>query len=290
MDKNVQTFCPHLGLKSDPTTSFSFPNKGNACFHAKGRPTPELEYQRTTCLSAQFINCPVYKSPPNVRLPDNIREPKNSKIFNPKTTLWVGLLILLILGILLTLNYREQLFSQLTQLTVPAWQQTQQARPVTLPPSPTIESIPTKTQAPTASATSTMEPTPSPTSTREPLVLALGTPFSGGDLKLIIHRVIEGESLGQYASRYNTTEAAIREVNYNLPSVLFIEWVIVIPIDITDTTGLPAFQAIQMQEGGISVEAFARQLGVDVGDMSLYNNVDPDRILQPGEWILVPRE
>jgi hypothetical protein len=120
-------------------------------------------------------------------------------------------------------------------------------------------------------------------------VLTLGTPI-GREIKLIIHRVNEGESLGQYAYRYNTTEAAIRAVNYQMPTVLFIDWILVVPIDITDTTGLPAFQPVRIEEGGFSVEAFAQQFGADAEEMSLYNNVPPDHILQAGDWVLVPRE
>ena len=117
----------------------------------------------------------------------------------------------------------------------------------------------------------------------------LDTPI-GGEVKFIIHRVQEGEAIGQYTSRYNTTEAAIRAVNYNMPSVLFIDWLVVIPLGVTDASGLPAFQPIQMETGGLSVEMFARQLGVDLEKINLYNDFDPGRILQPGEWVLIPRE
>ena len=291
MDKNVQQFCPHLGLKSDPTTSFSFPSKGNICYHAKRRPTPELEYQRATCLTAIHINCPVFKSPPGVRLPENILQPRDNKKIKSRHILWAILIIIIVSGIFLTVKYREPLLSQINQLVLPAWQQTQQALPLVLPPSPTMEFTPTNTQSASVipTATITPEPTPSPTITRGPVVLDLGTPI-GGEIQFIIHRVLDGQALGQYAARYNTTETAIRAVNYDMPSVLYIDWPLVIPIDILDPTGLPAFQPIQIEDGGFSVEAFARQLGVDVEEMSYYNHVEPNRILQPGEWILVPRE
>jgi hypothetical protein len=79
-------------------------------------------------------------------------------------------------------------------------------------------------------------------------------------------------------------------VNYNMPSVLYIDLIIVIPLGVTDPDGLPTLQPVQMVIGGLSVEAFARQLGVDPNEMSRYNHVTPDRILEPGEWILVPRD
>jgi hypothetical protein len=293
MNNSVHLFCPHLGLKSDPTTSFGFPSKGNVCFHAKGHPTPELEYQRATCLTAQHIMCPVYKSPPGVRLPENIRQPKQLIKYSPKFIVWGVMLILLITAIFLAIRFRGQLIDQVSQIVVPAWKQTQQVLPSVLPPSPTLVIFPTETQPaiPTATAapTSTPEPTLTATSTRGSAVMSLETPI-GRDITFIIRRVIEGEAIGQYASRYNTTEAAIRAVNYDMPSVLFIDWLLVIPLDRTDVTGLPSFQPLQIQEGGITLEALANQLGVEAEEISLYNFIEPEHILIPGEWILVPRE
>jgi len=293
MENSALPYCPHLGLKSDPTTSFSYPSKGHVCFHAKGHPTPELEYQQTTCLTAQHLICPVYKSPPGVILPKNIRQPREHRKFQPKILLWSLLLTIFIAAIFLTLKFRQQIFSQIERVLVPAWQQTQQALPATLPPSPSTELIPTATPSTTSTttptSTNTPEPTPSPTNTLEPVTLALETPF-GKDLNLILHQVREGESLGQYASRYNTTEAAIRAVNYNMPSVLFIDRILVIPIDVTDTRNLPAFEVIQIEEGGFTAEVFANQLEVDIEAFSLYNQISPQQILRPGDWILAPRE
>ncbi len=289
MDKPAHQFCPHLGIKSDPTTSFSYPSKGHVCFHAKKTPTPELEYQRSTCLTVQHLHCPVYKSPSGARLPDDILEPGEAMKVQPKYLLWGFLIILLGLGVFLGVRYRESIITQVEGIIIPAWRQTQQSMPATLPPTATIVPSATITPQPTQTATLEPEPTPTPSSTWRPAVIALGTPI-GSEIQFVIQRVNEGESLGQFANRYNTTEAAIRAVNYNMPSVLFIDLVIVIPVDITDPDGLPTLQPIQMETSGLSVESFAVQLGVDPEEMSRYNNVTPDRILGPGEWILVPRD
>jgi hypothetical protein len=289
--KSPHEMCPNLGLKNDRTTSAGYPSRWNVCYHAKGKPAPELEYQRTTCLTAQYIQCVVYKSPPGVKLPENIQQPREPIKIEPKLFLWALLVILLGVGVLLGNNYREQIFTQVDRILVPAWQQTQRALPTTIPHTSTAVATPTETQQPTVTpaATSTPEPTALPTATWRPAVFDLGTPI-GGEVKFIILRVSEGSALGQFASRYNTTEAAIRAVNYNMPSVLFIDMILIIPLDVTDARDLPAFEAYQIQEGGISVTALATQLGVDPEDVSLYNHIDPDRILKPGEWILIPRE
>lgn len=289
MDKPSQQFCPHLGIKNDPTTSFSYPSKGHVCLHAKRTPTPELEYQRSTCLTVQHLHCPVYKSPPGARLPDDILQPGERIKIQPKYIAWGLLIIMVGLGLFLGIKYRGPIITQVEGIIVPAWRQTQQALPATLPPTATILPSPTLTPQPTMTATKVPEHTPTPTATWRPAVIALGTPF-GDEIKFVIQRVNEGESLGQFANRYDTTEAAIRAVNYNMPSVLYIDLIIVIPLGVTDPDGLPTLQPVQMVVGGLSVEAFARQLGVDPDEMSRYNHVTPDRILGPGEWILVPRD
>ncbi|MFY9156664.1 MAG: hypothetical protein WAN98_02160 [Brevefilum fermentans] len=300
MENSVQHFCPHLGLKSDPTTNFSFPSKGNVCFHAKGHPTPQLYFQRTTCLTDQHLNCPIFSSPPGVRLPANIIEPKEKTGNNPKIILWAILTPILISGIFLINANRLQLFNQIDRMFVPAWKNTQQALPLTLPPSPTLEVVPSLTVAPTVTftatitATATSEPTqtliPSLTltSTRAPAVFELGTPI-GKQGKFIIIRVLEGESIGQFAGRYNTTEEAIRTINYKLPSVLYPDWLVVVPLDLSDTTGLPSFQPIQVTTDGITLLELAQLLNMEAEEISRYNNMGPGHLLQQGEWILIPR-
>jgi hypothetical protein len=286
---SIEIICPHLGLRNDATTSAGYPSMWNVCFHAKGKPTPELEYQQTTCLTAKHHSCPVYKSPQGVILPDNIRQPKEQFKLQKNVILLALLVFILVIGAILGFRNRELLSTQLSRIIIPAWQQTQRALPATLPPTATIEIIPTETVQPTTTPTSTPEPTPSPTMTSRPPISVLGTPI-GQDIKFQIIRVNEGDALGQYATRYNTSEAAIRAVNYNMPSVLFIDLVLVIPLNTQDTSGFPAFEPIQIQEGGISIEMFAQQLQVDLEEIYFYNEFLPGRILQPREWVLIPRD
>ncbi|HOE69597.1 MAG TPA: LysM peptidoglycan-binding domain-containing protein [Brevefilum sp.] len=295
MENSVQHFCPHLGLKSDPTTSFSFPSKGNVCFHAKGRPTPKLCFQRSTCLTDQHLNCPIFSSPTGVRLPANLKAPKEKKENNQKIILWAILTPILISSIFLTYTYRLQLFNQIDRMLVPAWKNTQQALPPTFPPSPTLVVVPrltitptvTGTATPTSEPTQTLIPSLTQTPTRGPVVLELGTPI-GKQGKFVIIRVLEGESIGQFAGRYNTTEEAIRAINYKLPSVLYPDWLLVVPLDFSDTTGLPSFQPIQVTTDGITLLELAQLLNMEAEEISRYNNMGPGHPLQQGEWILIP--
>lgn len=287
--KKKQVICPQIGLRADKTTSAGFPSVMNACFHAKGQPIPELEFQRTTCLTENFNQCPIYNSPQGVNLPDEIRQPKQLFQLQKQHYLWALFIIFLVIIIFIGVNFRKQLTARLDQIFVPAWQQTQSSITATLPPTSTVVSIPTKTLQPQPSQTATSEPTPSPTTYHRPPVNSLEA-IIGQEIELMIIQVREGESLGQFASRYNTTTEAIKAVNYNLPPVLLVDWFLVIPVGIQDTSGLPAFEPIQLQQGGISIEAFTQQLQANIEDIYRFNNFNPGRILTPGEWVLVPRE
>ncbi len=56
---------------------------------------------------------------------------------------------------------------------------------------------------------------------------------------LLEHRVAEGESLQVFANLYNTSVEAIRNVNYDLIAPLWIDWLVVIPMNTMDVSGIP---------------------------------------------------
>ena len=111
----------------------------------------------------------------------------------------------------------------------------------------------------------------------------------GVDQHFIIHKVIPGESLELYAKDYNTTVEAIRAVNFKLPSFLPLDWTVVIPYNIIDVTDVPAFEPYEIKQT-TTVEALADQLAVDLTELRRYNRIPSGYILNPGEWLLVPRE
>jgi len=300
MFKAIHISCPHLGLKHDPSTSYFYPSCGHICHHAKGLSTPKLGYQQSTCLTPDYFHCPIYNSPVEIKMPKSMREPKVRQKRNYQAWFTILLIIVIILAVVASLIFHETLFFHFSRVLIPARQQTQRAEPISLFIIPTTEITPSLTQtptatvtlAPTSTATSTPtppQPTPSPTITGEPAVLALNTPI-GQNVKFIILRVNAGEALGQFANRYNTTEDAIRGVNFKLPSVLYVDRILVIPMDVTDISGFPAFEAYQIRRESILVEALAEQLAVAPDDLYMYNDIQPGRVLTPGEWILVPRE
>lgn len=299
MEQNTQPYCPHLGLFNDQASLLAYPSPGNACYHAKGHPIPNMIYQRSYCLAADHVNCVVYNRPPGEKMPDNIQEQRSQIEFTSGNIVKVLIMIIAAAALVFGILNHSMLFAQAERLLVPAWQQTQTAQSLIPTSTPTLPSVPTETPSPTSTptstptniptATSTALPTASPTATIEPVVLALDTPI-GAEVKFIILRVDPGDSLARYATRFNTTEAAIRAVNFGLPAVLPPGWILVIPMDITDASGLPAFEALEIQTSGMTIEALAVELGVAVEDLYLYNNIQPGRIMQPGELLLVPRE
>ena len=146
------------------------------------------------------------------------------------------------------------------------------------------EDIPTETQT---ELSPTAEPTDLTATLEDPL-LALNTPI-GKEIQFIIHRVAEGETTSQYAQRYNTSIEAINAVNYFLPPSLWINWLIVIPLDLTEVEGLPAFEAYLVEED-VTLDELAEQLSASLDEMCLYNGIDSNHTLHDGEWVLVPRE
>ena len=67
--------CPYLGLHDDPETWFAFASDSNSCHRASPPEAISRAHQVETCLSANFVNCPVFQATEgwHGRLPDSIR-------------------------------------------------------------------------------------------------------------------------------------------------------------------------------------------------------------------------
>jgi len=111
----------------------------------------------------------------------------------------------------------------------------------------------------------------------------------GADHKFVIHRVLYGENLNQYAAKYATSVNAILAANYNLKSPLWVDALVIIPVGFTDVTGLPLFEAYQVKDAGRSVESLAQELGVAAADLKKYNAISAGKSLAVGDWLLIPR-
>jgi len=293
MEKQATKICPYLGMKNDPTTPVGYPSTWNVCFRSKNQEIPKLKYQQSTCLSENFVNCSLYLSEDKISLPKSIRYQSNNfkeLLQNRKFLMMVFLVLLIIPTILFFYRYG---FPNLSEVLIPSWQKTQQVR--TFQPLPTVPltRVPDQNQMgsdnPAKTPTPTFEPTFTSTITLTPSTLALDTPI-GGEIQFIIHRTLPGESLFIFARDYDTNVDAIRAVNYDLPTVLYVDRMIVIPIGIDEPAGLPTFEAFQVEMRGLTVETLSEELGVNPEDLSKFNNIPLDYKFTRGDWILVPRE
>jgi hypothetical protein len=148
-----------------------------------------------------------------------------------------------------------------------------------------------------AEATLTPPATQVPTRTHTQIITLTATPLTGvireldtplgGERKFVIHQVIEGENMVYLAQAYGTSEDAIQAVNFALQVPLWPKSIIVIPINQTDVTGVPAFQPVKV-EVAVSLRDLAENLSLDLEQLADYNGLPPDYILSIGDWVLIP--
>jgi hypothetical protein len=286
-DRKAQV-CPFLGLRDDPATARSFPSSHNRCFHASPVLPVKLGFQRTYCLVLNHTSCEEYKREPDTPLPPNLRFGRGSGLSGKfdKTGVWILLLVCAVVVLIAWQLLSRGLLGLGTQghsagVTVPAFSTEVGFQTSSILPAQ-VQNTLTPTLLVTASPTF-------PIQTFAPTIVsphALETPI-GIEHKLVIHRVLAGESLMSIASQYWTTVEAIQAVNYYLPIPLRVDWLIIVPINQTDAHGLPAFDAYAVK-ADVLVEILAQQLSIDPASLKLYNGLGDGEILRSGEWVLVP--
>lgn len=279
--------CPFLGLRDDAATTLSFPSSHNHCFHAKPALPVKLDFQRTYCLTSKYTNCEEFNREPDTPLPSNLRFkqvlPLQEKII--KGRVWILFLVFIVIALIAwQVLSRGQLevgnSKRSSRVTIPAIS-------TIIRQTPSIS--PTRVQN-TLTPSLTVTPTPTfPIHTFAPTIVSahvLETPI-GVEYKLVIHRVLAGESLMSIASEYWTTVEAIQAVNYYLPSPLRVDWLIIVPINQTDVQNLPVFAAYEVKTM-VSVRILAQQLSIDPALLELYNGLGNNEYLNSGEWVVVP--
>jgi hypothetical protein len=286
-DKNPSgRVCPFLGVTGDPGTAISFPSLGNHCFHAKPAQPVRMDAQRIYCLGTNYRLCEEFNKPPGTPLLVGLRSGKSVKRRNAtlRSILWVLLPVVAVAGLILWQfltgwNWLHKLIPpptiHVTATVVESGIQTQAVvvPQVTDTPTPTLK--PSNTPRPSLTFTPTIE-----------MPHALETPI-GVDKAFIIHRILDGESLPFLASHYWTTIEAIQAVNYYLPTPIRVGWLVVIPSNLTDVSGLPAFDVYQV-ETDVTVEDLARQLSTDVALLKQYNSLHDSETILSGAWLLIP--
>jgi hypothetical protein len=283
--------CPYLGLITDPDTALDYPSIWNSCHHSKPPAVPVLEHQKNACLTSNYVQCPVYNSEVGSSFPLSLSEPDTGKSRIRWSPFIIGgIVLLMILGIfLLSRRYLQEKSSGGTIDSTPNQELTLN-QPTMEEPGQASITTPEMLATSTGLMTSTEILTPRMTSTaNEEIPHRLDVPI-GKEQKLIIHQVLEGESLEQYAVLYNTNRDTIVKLNYFLPVPLWINWLIVIPLDLAEQGDLPTFEAYLVTEEKITVEKLAEKLAIDPVDFAFYNGIEENHILKSGEWFLVPRQ
>lgn len=281
--------CPYLCLKDDPSTILSYPSAWNLCGHCTPWATPRHEHQLNFCLTGNYRFCPAFTADPKNFLPEELRHAfrgrRSVSSFLKKYAV-IGLigLPIIIFAILLFAslnpNGRKALASSY-DLTPPAIEPTGVSGGAT-------NIIEEEKDTPTIAGQITPTATYEQTSTTPPKPHTLDVPF-GTNPKYIIHRVKSGENLEWYAQIYYTTSAAIQAVNYYLPIPIWEGWLVVIPLDITNASDLPAFEAYMVVDQNTTVDDLARQYSIDIELLKSCNGFHDDYRLTPGEWVLLPR-
>lgn len=285
---SAQGKCPFLGIKTDPDTAFDYSSIWNACNRSEPPEIPLLDYQSTTCLTPAYVSCPIYKSKEDIKFPPNLIEHVHLRSSKRKRTWIIGIaLVLLVLVIFLIFG------KFLAPESVPEVSVSQPVKKTTQVISQDIEetSTATKMEGETPSAEVTLIETSASTkiSSLTETIHKLDVPI-GTDYQFIIHQVLEGESLEQYAVLYNTNRETITKINYFLPVPLWVNWLVIIPVDLTDSGDLPTFEAYLVTEESITIGKLSEKLAVNLVDLSYYNGIGVDHMMKSGEWLLIPRE
>jgi hypothetical protein len=296
-DKNLaKGICPYLGLKDDRATVSAYPSHWNVCYHVSPSSTPKFDHQRSYCLTNDYHECDVYHQPADEKMPKEIQYSEPAWFMRIKSTklllIIIPLFVILILAMVLWGSRQRK--AQLEgnpdpvtslQATLPDGYQTATSESVLDEQIPLAEATETVSSLLTITPSPNL-PTPTPTSTIPPL--ALETPI-GLTYRFIIHRAVEGESLLLFANWYDTSAEAIQAVNLNLTYPIQVGELVIIPVAMTDVTGLPAFEPYEVQQD-VLVEDLAIELGVTAEDLRLFNNLEEGITLSAGHWVIVPRE
>ncbi len=283
--------CTYLGLREDPQTALAFPSVWNFCHKVQPARTVALAYQRDICQLAAHRQCPIVEAERVRALPLEARG-RNPYGMNLGRGIWITLSILVLLAIAIWLLW---IFNPVRKQVsiVPGF----------LRFSPAALDTPTKEMASSPSAAVTLTdtpglPSPAPSSTEpsslesvSPVDMVCGyqldQPIHAG-YQLVLHRAKGGENLNKYASDFDTTVDAILAANYQLPVPLRIDWVLVIPIGITNIGEMPPFEPYFEASHGLTLDEVAQTLSMNASDLRESNSF-ADGCQSVAGWLLVPR-
>jgi len=288
---NPNKRCPYLGLQDDSETALGFASNWNCCHHVRPVAIPSLEHQRSVCLTTEYTQCPVFLAANKKKLPKDLRMSQQRGGYKLAGA-WLLVLIVLFFfvssALILSGHWKP---TWIEDQTLPEWiSKAMQVGVATNTNTPLIE-----TDTPVIVSNTPVTPTKIftvATQTEPPVATYCAYPLEtliGAEKIFILHRVTGGENMAILAERYETTEQAIDAVNFFLPSPIWAELVIVIPVETTDVDEFPSFRPIFLEEDDISIEELAQSLTVSSSDLIEFNYLDSSCLSFHG-WVLVPEE
>jgi LysM repeat protein len=278
--------CPHLGQEDDPCTYSSYASHRNICYRTRQRAIPLLDHQSEFCLSENYLKCPVYQLNENAVFPGEYKL-KNIKPQKKISWKWLIPILVIVTSVIIFFaipGFKDLAFFDSNQENGTLFVSSQTLATTT--PIPILETIRSQGEQPTITKAPSVTPVfETKTPTTDPHTL--DAPF-GNLHRFVIHRIQEGESLGNLASKYNTSLQAIQDVNYFLPDPVWIDWLVIIPVDTTDVVGLPKFEAQIVVTGDETIEDYAVIQNLDPAILKFYNGYPDGYLLSSGEWLLIP--
>jgi hypothetical protein len=281
--------CPHLGMQEDPSTTLAYPSQRTLCYHCSPNEAVHLDHQRQYCLTNSHHRCPQFSADAQDTLPENLRLQNIKPPFWRMKYLVITVIVLSVVSVSLVLFQSGYLFRSFSDsgsqpdITIPAG---------SFPLVPALHTPSRVATIPATSEPATFTPSLLASTTRvaaTPFVTIhkLDQPF-GTAHRFLIHRMLQGESLFTLATRYNTTAQAIKNINLNMPDPVWVDWPVIIPLDTTDVSGIPAFETYQELTGGLSLEELAGMLNRDLSSLVYYNDLPAIYIISKGEWLILP--
>ena len=294
--------CPYLGLQDDQRTSLAYPSAWNYCYRSHPPASVSIAHQISACLCPEYVKCTVYQSGQGGALPADLRGSSSSSTRRRKSArsktrrmAWAASVILLLIMAVIVI---QRFFPGTLQSWLPSLEIVSSVAPdgvtaeASSPSTPDavqtslVPIVVESSQVPAATQTISL-PKPSPTPIPNRCGYSLDTPF-GSAIKFLLHQIASGENLDKLAEKYQTAVDAIRAVNYDMPVPVWENWIVVIPVEVSDVKGLPAFEPYQADGTIFSLSDLALQLGVDMESISKYNAFTDACTVFRG-WMIVPR-
>jgi len=292
-NRSTHGSCPYIGLSYDKATFSNFPVSNNICYHCKPTATPIYTHQIEFCLTDKFEKCPIYDNPKGNPFPSYLQYQLEKK----RNFRLISLAILLIGFVFIFLWFNERGLEVDLNSTDHSHLLTKTYFETSLLTSPTITIFvkPTNvftTQSIVSNQTSpphtipivASSPTMAPTEVK---VFHLET-IIGNDPQFIIHRVNEGESLPLFADAHGSNVETIRAVNFGIHDILWVDQILIIPINLNDSSNIPPFLAYEVEKSTTFLE-IAKEFAIPIEDLLKYNNVQRDYPLKQADWILLPQ-